>query len=269
MAEQIPNRHIESTTGEFAWPDARFKTAPPAEDATPLAQAAREKFCDESGVVDVEMAAKAAGATINMRALGAHIGLLQASLTPKKDGFDLWLDTRTTHIDAHETTHSVLRYRIGHELGHTFFYEREPARPRRLPASRSYREEKFCDQFAQDMLLPNDWPNEAPGMKEIQHISDLHKVPISLTAERATKRHSNLTIAAAFLRDGTLEVTRRRGELSLSKHGVKEDCGAIEQAIEHGYGRSRAFYSKEATSMSVDIEAKRVDEELIWVLIKT
>jgi hypothetical protein len=45
------------------------------------------------------------------------------------------------------------RFRVAHEIAHTFFYDRSRDRPRRLLAG-SLEEELFCDEFARALLLP-------------------------------------------------------------------------------------------------------------------
>lgn len=85
----------------------------------------------------------------------------QALLVPRIDGgFDILVDPSVAHIGGVETGASVseiefhrFRYRIAHEIGHSFFFDRKSRPPIRLIES-SKAEEEFCDRFASALLVP-------------------------------------------------------------------------------------------------------------------
>jgi hypothetical protein len=47
------------------------------------------------------------------------------------------------------------RFSVAHELGHIFFFDRTGTPPRRLPVRASKEEERFCNQFAAELLIPS------------------------------------------------------------------------------------------------------------------
>lgn len=53
------------------------------------------------------------------------------------------------------------RFRIGHELGHTFFYWRDREEPERHLID-SPAQERFCDAFARALLVPPQVASERP-----------------------------------------------------------------------------------------------------------
>ena len=55
-----------------------------------------------------------------------------------------------------------LRFRVCHELGHTFFYERHPDQGphRREPCGE--KEERWCDDFARELLIPHNYAAQLP-----------------------------------------------------------------------------------------------------------
>lgn len=92
--------------------------------------------------------------------LGADDGGAEGLLLPRRGGFTILVDPRPAggwRVHGHERVPAArrrLRFRILHELGHTFFFDyRQADRPSRLrPADGA--EERFCDAFAAAVLLP-------------------------------------------------------------------------------------------------------------------
>jgi hypothetical protein len=88
-------------------------------------------------------------------------GKLQALLFPAaRDRFSILVDTEPpggwANVDPvmRPTLHDHrLRFRVCHEVAHTFFFDRSGPVPRPL-AGPSARQERFCDGFASKILIP-------------------------------------------------------------------------------------------------------------------
>lgn len=91
--------------------------------------------------------------------LGANDGGVEALLVPRCGGFTVLVDPRPDGgWRADESERALIsrrrvRFRVLHEVGHTFFFDSQWARAGRA-RSTSTAEERFCDAFAAALLLP-------------------------------------------------------------------------------------------------------------------
>jgi len=90
-----------------------------------------------------------------IRAYPANLGQKKAQLVPVEGGFVI----RYRNMGG-----SVNRFSIAHEIGHTYYYNLETSPPSKLgvPAIGIADEERFCDLFAAELLMPAQFvSNEA------------------------------------------------------------------------------------------------------------
>ena len=128
-----------------------------------------------------------------------------ALLVPRIDGsFDVLVDAvsripgkgviprlgqRGTATDVHR-----FRFRVAHEIGHSFFYNRHARPPTRLlPFSKE--EERFCDEFASALLIPPpdvaSYPADTSSVFEIQK---RYQVSVQAAAHSLARAHPTVFI---------------------------------------------------------------------------
>jgi len=144
------------------WPSDCFEGLPPRRVANRLARRVRAAATlPADGPLDVDVLCRSGGFTLVRQRLGAARGGYEGRLAPLRSGFQITVDSEprggwTAVPSASRKALSVHRerFRVAHEVGHTFFYERRPGRmpERRLPDSRA--QERWCDEFARMLLVP-------------------------------------------------------------------------------------------------------------------
>jgi IrrE N-terminal-like domain len=148
-----------------AWPRIALSRVPAQRDAARIASAVRAAVLatgDETNPLpSFRRISRAGGFEISQTTLSAASGQQEALLIPM-DGnrFGICVDptppggwSRIRPAIRSELRTNRHRFRVAHEIAHTFFYDRTVARPRRLLAG-SPEEELFCDEFARALLLP-------------------------------------------------------------------------------------------------------------------
>jgi hypothetical protein len=89
-----------------------------------------------------------------------------------------------------------LRFSIAHEVGHVFFFDRDSRPPRRFGRATAH-EERFCDEFASELLLPGaNVPAEA-SLEKLVELALRLDVSVQVAAMRAL-RHSRLASKAVI-----------------------------------------------------------------------
>jgi hypothetical protein len=130
------------------------------------------------------------GFDLEIRKLRSAEGGLQALLLPCARGrFRLLVDSEPRggwhsvepalrdELARHRT-----RFRIAHELAHSFFYERVAEGPRRRVAD-SEQQERFCDEFARALLVPPEVPARlAASPEDIVHVHRVYDVSVEVAA---------------------------------------------------------------------------------------
>lgn len=91
-----------------------------------------------------------------------------------------------------------LRFRVAHEMAHSFFYRRESGRAPRRTDAPSQHEERFCDEFAAALLLPPAVVVEShPTTEEIYLLANRFDVSVQLVARSMASYH--LSVASVAL----------------------------------------------------------------------
>ena len=90
------------------------------------------------------------------------------------------------------------RFRVGHELGHTYFYARDGDRPRRHLFD-SPEQEEFCDAFSRELLVPiRAARRAAPTPDGLLRLRSTHDVSLELAARSLSAAQPNLAIGIWF-----------------------------------------------------------------------
>jgi hypothetical protein len=144
------------------WPDVTLAVPPSLASAEALAGAVRKATGTRPDTRQgLSPLLALGGFHLRPGRLSARGGGIEAALAPLADGrFALTVDTEPRggwgsvspelreELDRHR-----LRFRVAHEIGHSFFYDRSGTRPRRV-APGSAEQERWCDRFASALLLP-------------------------------------------------------------------------------------------------------------------
>jgi hypothetical protein len=139
--------------------------------------------------LDLSAVAKAGGFRPRRGDLGAGEGGREALLLPAaRDRFDIVVDPTprggwaASEDPCGRTATYRVRFRVAHEIGHSFFYERSAGLPRRVSRPGSAAEESFCDRFAQDLLVPPDVFERVTTAEDVFTIADRCAVSVEVAA---------------------------------------------------------------------------------------
>jgi hypothetical protein len=135
-------------------------------------------------VVDRDLAAGGDGCQALLIPLRADRFRIVVDVTPRDGWAGVAASVRGEVADHRR------RFRVGHELGHTFFYSRKPdALPRRILEG-SDREERFCDEFARALLLPTRVAKECRSLKGLVRVQARYAVSLELAARTLAETSS-------------------------------------------------------------------------------
>jgi hypothetical protein len=144
------------------WPDIALDAVPSLATAEQLASTVRDAVCTSpNSRQDLATLLAAGRFELEIGPLGARGGGIEAALAPRSDNrFALFVDPEprdgwasVAPSRCEELARHRLRFRLAHEVGHSFFYDRTRQRPYRL-ARDSAEQERWCDRFASALLLP-------------------------------------------------------------------------------------------------------------------
>jgi hypothetical protein len=156
-------RQCWSNIDSMPWPAQVFASVPRSPRAHALARAVREAANIEPAapLLDLRPICRAGRFRVVVKRLSASHAGVEALLSPEPgDRFEIWVDPeprggwgRVAATVKPELKRHRTRFRIAHEIGHAFFYERSGGTPRRI-APDSPQQEVFADTFARSLLLP-------------------------------------------------------------------------------------------------------------------
>lgn len=115
-----------------------------------------------------------------------------------------------SHSVQRVTALARVRFRLAHEIGHSFFYLRGCAEPTRLTAPGSANEETFCDRFAEALLIPRAVVRcTKPTPAEIFEVARTWGVSVEAAARAVSNGHPGRPAIAVFhSRAGLVDWTR-------------------------------------------------------------
>jgi len=194
---------------------------------------------------DLRAVCRVAGVTYSQDVLGGTDGLIEAMLVPLSgDRFGIAVDptprggwlTVPPAVRRDLRRHRV-RFRVAHELGHTFFYAREGERPRRIVPD-SPRQEAFCDTFARSLLVsPRSASTVVPSAAAVLKLAREFDVSVEVAARAVSSAHPDVEVGVWWWpTDGGPEIQWRSDKCTLTA----ED--ELDRATAHGHGRSAAMW---------------------------
>ena len=174
-----------------------------------------------------------------------------ALLVPRADGsFDIIVDPAPRREGTEGTSSTAMapvtknhrfRFRVAHEIGHSFFYNRLLRPPRRrLPFSRA--EEAFCDAFASALLVP---PTDADKYSaDTVSVFDIHrKYEVSVEAAAHALAHAHPDVSIVGLLRYRHARTDREGDRVVWSHGpayIPREARLRSRAVDEARVGSRA-----------------------------
>jgi hypothetical protein len=151
-----------SITKYLSWPELELWHPPDSATAKSLARRIRAALGLGPGRISMRQCCSAAEIEFRQGSLHPEHGGCEALLVPLRSGsFRIvvdatprggWGETPTAirpSVARHRT-----RFRVAHELAHTFFFTRRAGQPVRLFPGGSAAEERFADEFARALLAP-------------------------------------------------------------------------------------------------------------------
>jgi hypothetical protein len=162
-SSDVRNRLEKYWSNILTWPAETYTAVPRLAEAERLAAAVRRAggVGTTEPLLDLTPICRLGGFRVTERRLFAARGGGQALLSPsQRNRFDIWVDPEPPggwqdldrDLCADLRRHRK-RFRIAHEIGHSFFFKRSGGEPRRL-APDSERQEDFANTFARALLVP-------------------------------------------------------------------------------------------------------------------
>jgi len=194
------------------WPSETFLTVPGPHVAEELAARVRAASGQPNdGVVGCDLHAICRVGRFVPRAAQfdpnqSHEALLIPSLA---GGFEIFVDPRPGQKDA-ATTRRRMRFRIAHEIAHSFFYDRT-SRVATRRATPGRPEEVFCDRFAAALLVPPKVVTSVPFAAEnVRALSDALDVSAEVAGRALARANPVGAVVGLYLQ---------------AKPGTEEDVG--------------------------------------------
>lgn len=167
----------------------------------------RESLPAGNGRVDVVGLARALGCRVSSTQISAT-GAVQADLCPdaSRDLFYLRVDPEPAGgwegiaaSSREAIARHRLRFRVGHELGHTFFYERRRGAGPRRAQRWSSGEEEWCDEFARALLVAPGAAAALPATADsVFRLQRRFDVSLEVAARALAGAHRSATVALWF-----------------------------------------------------------------------
>ena len=206
----------------YTWERRPFQFVPPRSEAAARAREVRTGLLPErwdAPFSTLNTACEAAGVAVLSADLGAATGGLQGLLIPLPgDRFRAVVDpVPCGGFSGPAATRQIVRrhrvrFRIAHELGHTFFFWRQGGRPRRCLRD-SFDQERFCDRFAAELLLPFAVAAATePVPLLVERLAESYGVSLHLAVRTVASAHGNLPFG--------LWCATRRGLILQASNGV-------------------------------------------------
>lgn len=199
------------------WPEFRLATIPGVEETTEIAARMRQLLLGAADAMrplrDIRELCRLGRFRMRERRLGGARGGLEAVLAPAEgDHFEIHVDPEPrggwdrVPAPARATLQRQrLRFRVAHEIAHSFFYERDGSVPRRRLAP-SAQQEEFCDRFAAELLLPGavvaSAERSAPGLVDL---ATRYDVSLQMAARSFAGQWPSAIVALFVQRPGVLE----------------------------------------------------------------
>ena len=196
------------------WPKAYFARVPKLDTSSDLALAVRDMVFGighETIPCDFHKVCDAGGFKLRTTKFRSNRSAHDALLIPRRDGtFVILVDPNREELSiGQDTKRHRLRFRIAHEIGHSFFFNRTICPPERVFAP-SQEEEAFCDNFASALLVPKTALDRYRC--EPRSVFDIHET-FELSVEAAARALTRSCIGTTIV--GTIwKANPRNGRLA-------------------------------------------------------
>lgn len=209
MIDNNPSRHSHKPRGRTvaSWPNVLLVQVPPVEQAAELARQVRRDVlgtgAEEQPLTDLKPLLRAGGFSLSRTHLFGRDGGLQALLAPRSGNwFSIEVDPEPQggwrSVPGHlrrQVAMQRLRFRVCHEIAHSFFYDRTVSLPRRVVTD-SPEQERFCDRFASALLLPEEMvAHQRVTPASILRIQARYGVSLRMTAQSFADAHPHAFLA--------------------------------------------------------------------------
>jgi hypothetical protein len=188
------------------WGHEPLEAVPSAAEAVEFAARARAEAGQRGATTDLRLICAVARAQVQTARLGGAEGGQEAMLVPlPSNRFGVSVDPTPPggwrRIPIHlrkELKRHRLRFRIGHELGHTLFYSRDGDEPQRHLFD-SPSQEDFCDSFSRELLIPQQLARRAkPSPEGLLRLRKRCDVSLELAARAMSAVQPEVGIALWF-----------------------------------------------------------------------
>jgi len=192
--------------GVEGWPHNRLGQLPDLEVLRALVQKVRNAVMGEqdlSEALDIARLCELGGFDVEETPLHGGEGRLQALLFPRaRNRFSVYVDPEPPggwaqmepQIQAELREHR-LRFRICHEVAHSFFFDRDGELPRAIVGT-SAAQEDICDRFASELLVPREVVEDLePDASSVVHLHECFRVSIEAAARAFADVHHEHVIA--------------------------------------------------------------------------
>jgi IrrE N-terminal-like domain len=194
------------TEGSPHWPHRGFGQLPDLDVLRALVQKVRAAVMgerDDREALDVDRLCELGGFDVEEMPLHGAEGRLQALLFPKAHNrFSVYVDPEPPggwaqvepEVQAELREHR-LRFRICHEVAHSFFFDRDGDLPTAIVGT-SAAQEDICDRFASELLIPREaieaMQCDAPSVVEVH---ERFRVSLEAAARAFADVHRELVVA--------------------------------------------------------------------------
>jgi IrrE N-terminal-like domain len=172
----------------------------------------RDELSAGNGPLDVLAMANALGCRVRSGGI-SPTKTVQADLypDPRHDLFHLQVDPEPAEgwgeaapSQRWATARHRLRFRVGHELGHTFFYERRKGQGPRRAWRWSSAEEEWCDEFARWLLVPASAARSLSATADsVFRLQRRFDISLEVAARALAGAHPETTVAVWFWPQGS------------------------------------------------------------------
>jgi hypothetical protein len=127
------------------------------------------------------------------------------------------------------------RFRVAHEIAHSFFYDRTTATPQRtLPSSEA--EELFCDEFARSLLIPPRVARKcAPTPGSVFSLHREYDVSVEVAARALASEHRGARVALWYEASGEGWLPQWTNAKGRRHPDIRRE---LNLAIDHGRGQA-------------------------------
>lgn len=220
------------------WPHRLLSAVPDAHGAAALATEVREAFADSpTAPVNLAAACHAGRFRIRHRTLGSVVGGHEAMLLPQpRNAFQIWVDPTPSGgwqgrplTALHETERHRTRFRVAHEIAHSFFFRREGGTPKRVVPD-SPRQEAFCDAFAGGLLVPPVAASAcAADPQEVIRLHNEYDVSLQVALRALCDAQPGLEAGILYWSDDS----RRERRLGVQWTNAPESCAVVARSATH------------------------------------